>query len=637
MFEVKVTNNRASTNRGELLTKGQIGAQVQFTFNDHWANMKKTAVFKRCGKTIDVTDTEWDSNIVTVPPEMTEEAGLLVYVGVYGVSEDGTQITPTLYAPLGVVAHGADPDGDPSTDPTLPVWAQIQGELNGVKKDLTGIAAKAVQADWEQNDPDQPDYVKNRTHSADPEYVFAGNTFTEWYELTQYGQRPIPKVIVDGVEYFNVNVTKVENPLSPEKRYIYQLSDTVHVTVYISQAYIAPTMDMYSYDPGINELASEYIPQHVDWTEGNTASGAYISKRPGGYIEPSDTNIGGIVRFARSSVWPEYADRLQWNGTEPKDADAVRISGMYIDGTFFDACCLYGALAAKPDIDRYGGNPFRFKMIDRTKQYITENVVSYATIYSATLHKHPEWTLPLFTDESSPTWALMHDAGTRLKNDAINNGRYTELARDTQGYFYSRNQGTIYTNITDIRTLYTTRGDSFQINSDPDSYLTQLFNLDFEPQFPIRGIVRKDPSDGVKTMGLDFEDTAGFRWYAVGSVYDTGHLTTVTVLRRPYVRLMMTLSEDMATMTCQFTVPELDAIFGSLVGSCYIDSEEIVLLRGDLGGAPMIIGLLDPFKTTETEQACAIYVLSDNLQDDDKMRWDCTGYVMLPFTPVTPP
>lgn len=32
MFEVKVTNNRASTNRGELLTKGQIGAQVQCKF-----------------------------------------------------------------------------------------------------------------------------------------------------------------------------------------------------------------------------------------------------------------------------------------------------------------------------------------------------------------------------------------------------------------------------------------------------------------------------------------------------------------------------------------------------------------------------------------------------------------------------
>lgn len=76
MFEIEVTNNRASAKRGELLTKGQVGAQVQFTFNDHWTGMKKTAVFKRCGKTIDVVDSEWNGDIVTVPPEMTEEAGL---------------------------------------------------------------------------------------------------------------------------------------------------------------------------------------------------------------------------------------------------------------------------------------------------------------------------------------------------------------------------------------------------------------------------------------------------------------------------------------------------------------------------------------------------------------------------------
>ena len=132
MFEVKVTNNRASTTRGELLTKGQIGAQVQFAFNDHWADMKKTAVFKRCGKTIDVMDTVWNGDIVTVPPEMTEEAGLLVYVGVYGVSADGKRITPTIYAPLGVVALSAEPAGDSSTSPTLPVWAQLQNEIQAM-------------------------------------------------------------------------------------------------------------------------------------------------------------------------------------------------------------------------------------------------------------------------------------------------------------------------------------------------------------------------------------------------------------------------------------------------------------------------------------------------------------------------
>lgn len=150
MFEIEVTNNRASTKRGELLAKGQIGAQVQFTFNDHWTNMKKIAVFKRCGKTIAVMDSEWNGDIVTVPPEMTEEAGLLVHVGVYGVSDDGKRITPTLYAPLGAVALGAEPDGDPSTDPTLPVWAKILekiGDLSNLTtEDKTSLVAAINEA-----------------------------------------------------------------------------------------------------------------------------------------------------------------------------------------------------------------------------------------------------------------------------------------------------------------------------------------------------------------------------------------------------------------------------------------------------------------------------------------------------------
>lgn len=150
MFKIKVATNLASTTRCELLTKGQIGAQVQFTFNDHWTNMKKIAVFKRCGKTIDVMDSEWAGDIVTVPSEMTEEAGLQVYVGVYGVSEDGKRITPTLYAPLGAVALGADPNGDPSTDPTLPVWAQIQAQIGDLSnlstEDKTSLVAAINEA-----------------------------------------------------------------------------------------------------------------------------------------------------------------------------------------------------------------------------------------------------------------------------------------------------------------------------------------------------------------------------------------------------------------------------------------------------------------------------------------------------------
>lgn len=135
MFEVKITGLKAKVTNSELLTTGTVGAQVKFTFSDDWADKTKTAVFKRCGKVIDVLESEWgEDNAVTIPPEMTEKAGQLVGVGIYGRNTDGKKVTPTIYAPLGVVAIGADPSGDESTDPTLPVFSQIQAELSRAVK-----------------------------------------------------------------------------------------------------------------------------------------------------------------------------------------------------------------------------------------------------------------------------------------------------------------------------------------------------------------------------------------------------------------------------------------------------------------------------------------------------------------------
>lgn len=326
MFEIEVTNNRASTKRGELLTKGQIGAQVQFTFNDHWTNMKKTAVFKRCGKTINVMDSEWNGDIVTVPPEMTEEAGLLVHVGVYGISEDGKRITPTLYAPLGAVALGAEPDGDPSTDPTLPVWAQIQGDIDDIKDELKDVSAKAVQADWNQNDPNQPDYVKNRTHSSNPKYIFQGTSFPVWGELTEYGMLPIPKVVVKGVEYFNVKVSHYY-PLSTDIIADYELAPDVVVTINAKQQTITPPMAMFAYDSGDIPLSKKYIPQTVDWSAGNSESGEYISNRYGGFIKPSDTIIGVIAPSIESvtNKLSSSAIVIHWVDNAPNSSEPIRI------------------------------------------------------------------------------------------------------------------------------------------------------------------------------------------------------------------------------------------------------------------------------------------------------------------------
>lgn len=183
MFQVNITKNRASTTAAELLTYGQVGAQVQFTFSDDWAGLKKTAVFKRCGKTIDVLESQWDNNIVTIPPEMTQLIGAMVRVGVYGRNDSGKRVTPTVYTNLSIVAAAADPSGDESTGPSLPVWGQLQSDLDKAvqivpqnftdeemeqaRENIQAVTKKYVdagdiQADWNENDPASKAYIKNR-------------------------------------------------------------------------------------------------------------------------------------------------------------------------------------------------------------------------------------------------------------------------------------------------------------------------------------------------------------------------------------------------------------------------------------------------------------------------------------------
>lgn len=109
---------------------GIIGAQVRFEFDDTWDGLTKTAVFRGC-----VTkDVLIDSEVVTIPAETVARPLPELEIGVYGVNADGTIAIPTLWAKCGRVRDATDPSGDTSTDPTLPVWAQLQSQINELRE-----------------------------------------------------------------------------------------------------------------------------------------------------------------------------------------------------------------------------------------------------------------------------------------------------------------------------------------------------------------------------------------------------------------------------------------------------------------------------------------------------------------------
>lgn len=131
----------------ELLTAGMSKAvTVQFVFSPEWDGLTKTAVFTNGKTTVDVLAENWDGDTVPVPHEVLAVPGRHARVGVYGADESGV-VLPTVWVSLGKVQPSADPSGDASADPALPVWAQLQkqiGDLDDLQTYNKGNLVEAI-------------------------------------------------------------------------------------------------------------------------------------------------------------------------------------------------------------------------------------------------------------------------------------------------------------------------------------------------------------------------------------------------------------------------------------------------------------------------------------------------------------
>ena len=140
MIKVTINNICAKLTECEPLTSGMIGKTLDVEFSADWAGLNKTAVFSNGDKTIDVMESEWNGNTINIPWEVIETPNRAVSFGVYGYTKNGDDIIlaiPTLYTSLGRVYLGTNPSGDESTEPSLPVWAQIQTEVDDLDDRVT--------------------------------------------------------------------------------------------------------------------------------------------------------------------------------------------------------------------------------------------------------------------------------------------------------------------------------------------------------------------------------------------------------------------------------------------------------------------------------------------------------------------
>lgn len=129
--------------QSEPLTSGMVGQPIHFEYSHDFDGLAATAVFTDGKNTVNVVN---PGNECIIPHEVLTTVGAMVKVGIYAVRGDELVI-PTVYATIGIVLKGADPNGGISEDPTLPVRAQTQamiGNLNALETEAKENLVVAV-------------------------------------------------------------------------------------------------------------------------------------------------------------------------------------------------------------------------------------------------------------------------------------------------------------------------------------------------------------------------------------------------------------------------------------------------------------------------------------------------------------
>lgn len=135
MIEVIFHKRHARCTQNELLTSGSEGITVDVEYSHDFDGLQKAAVFTNGETSIDILN---PSDSVTIPWEVLSKVGKRVKMGVYAYNTDGIVI-PTVYADLGIVQQGADPNLDENANPTLPVWAEIEEDIDELDSRVTEL------------------------------------------------------------------------------------------------------------------------------------------------------------------------------------------------------------------------------------------------------------------------------------------------------------------------------------------------------------------------------------------------------------------------------------------------------------------------------------------------------------------
>lgn len=138
-IKIEVTGNIARViDKPSRITSGTVGLPVEFTFDSQWDDFNKVAVFQAGDLTMSV---DMPAAEAAVPWEVLVKPGARLCIGVYGTNSDGSVAIPTIWANVGAIHVGVNPDEDPSIKATQPIWKTMMAYFESIS---TKPSAKIV-------------------------------------------------------------------------------------------------------------------------------------------------------------------------------------------------------------------------------------------------------------------------------------------------------------------------------------------------------------------------------------------------------------------------------------------------------------------------------------------------------------
>lgn len=124
MLTFRFTGANGEMTEEEMLTAGMTGKQVRLEFSEEWEGLRKAVVFAAGSRSYTIVDAR---EVETIPAQILSESLRRLYVGAYGLTEEGMVVIPAMYATGPFIHIGASGSGDDSGYvPEDPFWLELE-------------------------------------------------------------------------------------------------------------------------------------------------------------------------------------------------------------------------------------------------------------------------------------------------------------------------------------------------------------------------------------------------------------------------------------------------------------------------------------------------------------------------------